>query len=188
MDKKPGLSPRQLEIMQLAAQGMTDKEIAQVTGLSVGTLRSHWDRMRARLGASSRSEVIARACDEALRVVRDELKVLRVALTQCHTLVWTATPDGHVDYVNDWFTEFSGLPPENLLGASAGCVALMTEEDLPAGRERWWQAQARAAGYRARVLFRSASGALVPHQIEIAPLEVEEGRVLRWVGTACEVT
>ena len=184
MEKKACLSPRQTEIMRLAAEGMTDKEIAQATGLSVGTLRSHWDRMRSRLGASSRGEVIARVAEEVRRVMSCELEVLRHALRQQRTLVWTVTAEGVVDYVNDGFVQFSGLPPEGLLGK--GCRALMLDEELDEGRERWREAPRHAEGYRARVRFRSASGRLVPHLVELAPLQIVEGRVVRWVGTAQE--
>ncbi len=185
MERKTELSPRQREIMELAAGGMTDKEIALQTGLSIGTLRSHWDRMRARLDASSRGEVIARAAEEMRRALTEEVEVLRHALERQRTFVWTATADGSVDYVNGWFSQFSGLPQDEILGP--GCRALMPEEQLAESRERWWEAQRRAAGYRAQVLFRSASGVLVPHLIEIAPLQMVDGRVVRWIGTAFEV-
>jgi PAS domain S-box-containing protein len=184
MDRKTDLSPRQREIMLLAAEGLTDKEIAQQTGLSLGTLRSHWDRMRARQGASSRGEVIARAAEDTRHVLLAELEILRHALTHQRTFVWTATPDGTVDYVNDYFSSFSGLPHEAILGS--GCRALMNEEGIEQGRRRWRDAQAGAAGYRAQVLFRSGSGNLVPHVIELAPLQIVEGRVTRWLGTASE--
>lgn len=185
MERKTELSPRQMEIMRLAAEGMTDKEIAQATGLSVGTLRSHWDRMRARLGASSRGEVIARAAEDMRRALVFEVDVLRHALSQQRLFVWTATADGKVDYVNDWFACFSGMPREDLIGP--GCKALMPEEQHDESRERWWEAQRRAAGYRAQVLFRSASGVLVPHIIEIAPLQIVDGQVVRWIGTAMQI-
>ncbi len=184
MERKTGLSPRQTEIMRLAAGGMTDKEIAQATGLSLGTLRSHWDRMRARLGASSRGEVIARAAEDIRLALANEVDILRHVLSQQRTFVWTATADGVVDYVNDWFEKFSGLPQEELLGS--GCRVLMPEEQQVESRDRWNEAQRRASGYRARVLFRSAKGELVPHRIELSPLQMVDGRVVRWIGTARE--
>ena len=182
MERKTALSPRQTEIMRLAAEGLTDKEIAQRTGLSVGTLRSHWDRMRARLDARSRGEVIARAAEDVRRSLIAEIEVLRLGLCQGRTFVCTATADGVVDYVNAWFTEYSGLPRESLIGV--GCRVLMPEEQADESRERWWDAQRLAVGYRAQVLFRSASGAFLPHIIELMPLQTIDGRVVRWLGTA----
>ena len=185
MEKRATLSPRQTEIMHLAAEGLTDKEIAQRTGLSLGTLRSHWDRMRARLNARSRGEVIARAAEDAQRTLLAEVEILRRAVGQRGLFVWSATSEGVVDYVNERFAQFSGRAQEEFLGL--GCQALMPEEEHDASRERWGEAQRCAAGYRAQVTFRSASGLLVPHRIELAPLDVRDGRVVRWVGTAARI-
>ena len=182
MERKAGLSPRQTEIMHLAAEGLTDKEIAQATGLSLGTLRSHWDRMRARLGARSRGEVIARSAEEMRKALQMEVEVLRRAVVAQGLFVWSSTAEGVVDYVNDRFSQFSGRPEEEFIGY--GCHALMPEEELAASHDRWSQAQRRAAGYQAQVPFRSPSGALVPHVIEMSPLHIVEGRVIRWIGMA----
>lgn len=184
MEKTSDLSPRQREIMLLAAKGLTDKEIAIRTGLSVGTLRSHWDRMRSRLGASSRGEVIARTAEDSRRLLSRELDVLHRFLNEQRTFVWTATSEGVVDYVNEYFLRFSGLPREAVLGK--GCSALMPTEQVEEGRRRWREAQRRGVGYQALVSFRAADGALVPHEIQLKPLEVVDGKVARWMGAACE--
>ncbi|RYG26421.1 PAS domain S-box protein [bacterium] len=184
MEKASALSPRQREIMELAAQGLTDKEIALRTGLSVGTLRSHWDRMRARLGASSRGEVIARVAEDVRHSLTKELDLLHQFLNERRTFVWTATAEGVVDYVNDYFSRFSGLPREAIVGQ--GCNLLMPSEEVEVGRRRWREAQRRGHGYRASVSFRSADGSLIPHEIEVRPLEVVDGKVARWIGTASE--
>ena len=168
--------------MLLAAEGLTDKEIALRTGLSVGTLRSHWDRMRARLGASSRGEVIARAAEDVRHALSSELDLLHRFLNERRTFVWTATADGLVDYVNDYFCRFSGLPREAVIGN--GCNALMPPEEIEEGRRRWREAQRRGTGYRALVSFRAADGELIPHEIEIRPLEIVDGKVTRWMGAA----
>src|SRR5688500_6082165 len=49
------LSVREEEVALLAAEGLTDKEIADRLGLSPGTLRTYWERTRAKLGAKTRS-------------------------------------------------------------------------------------------------------------------------------------
>src|SRR5688500_16170551 len=59
------LSDREGQIMLLAADGLTDKEIAQRLGISAGSIRTYWDRMRQKLNAKSRGEIIARALREA---------------------------------------------------------------------------------------------------------------------------
>ena len=55
------LSPREQEIVVRAAQGATDKEIADSLDLSVATLRTYWGRVREKLGAVNRTHAIALA-------------------------------------------------------------------------------------------------------------------------------
>jgi DNA-binding NarL/FixJ family response regulator len=57
----PLLRPRRrvVEILDLAAQGLADKEIARRLGLAHGTVRSHLERLYADTGASGRTEAVA---------------------------------------------------------------------------------------------------------------------------------
>src|SRR4051812_37715463 len=53
------LSQRESEILQLAAEGLTDKEIAVRTGLSTATIRTYWDRIKEKLKAINRAHATA---------------------------------------------------------------------------------------------------------------------------------
>jgi DNA-binding CsgD family transcriptional regulator len=53
------LSQRELEVLDLAAKGCTDKEISKELGIGVGTVNTYWTRIRGKLGTSSRAEAIA---------------------------------------------------------------------------------------------------------------------------------
>ena len=50
-------------------------------------------------------------------------------------LVWTATPDGLVDFWNTRFYTYTGLSPENSLGKS--WVNAFHPDDLPEANRRW---------------------------------------------------
>jgi DNA-binding NarL/FixJ family response regulator/signal transduction histidine kinase len=56
-----GLSPRQLSILRLVAQGLTYKEVGAQLHLSESTVRYHVGQIREQLGVSSRAEMIAYA-------------------------------------------------------------------------------------------------------------------------------
>lgn len=56
----PKISPRQAQILELIASGRSDKEVAAVLGLSYRTVRTHLERLYARLGVHSRAEAVAR--------------------------------------------------------------------------------------------------------------------------------
>ncbi len=52
----PELSPRQLEILNLIAKGLSNQEIADVIGVSFETVKDHIKKILLRMGASSRTE------------------------------------------------------------------------------------------------------------------------------------
>lgn len=51
------LTRRQQQVAALAADGLTDPEIAQELGISLSTARSHLDRVRIKLGVSRKREI-----------------------------------------------------------------------------------------------------------------------------------
>ena len=180
-----GLSPRQLQILRLAAEGLTDRQIALRTGLSEGTVRTYWERIRTRLDAKSRSEAIARTLTQAYEGAMGELEALRALVGALPGFVWTARPDGAVEFCNDWFARFSGRTVAECLGA--GCAILMPERELAAGAERWTRAVETGEGYSADVHFRAEDGTETPHRIHLRPLEITDGQVQRWLGTATPI-
>jgi len=57
-------SERELEVLKLAAKGMSNKEIAAELSLSVRTVQSHLGNIFDKLGVSSRTEAVLRALKE----------------------------------------------------------------------------------------------------------------------------
>lgn len=55
------LPPRQLEVLQLMADGLTTKEIAQRLGVSRRTVSLHIAALKKRLGVQTRAESVGRA-------------------------------------------------------------------------------------------------------------------------------
>lgn len=72
-----------MRLVELAAEGMTDKAIAQATGLSVHTVDTHWKKLRARFNTSSRTEVVASALRERFEDERAEL-LRRIAILEAN--------------------------------------------------------------------------------------------------------
>ena len=58
----PALTARQWQLMELLAAGHTNAQIARRLGVSEGTVRKHLENIYRRLGVSSRSAAITRAC------------------------------------------------------------------------------------------------------------------------------
>jgi PAS domain S-box-containing protein len=76
----PELSPREQQLLQFAAEGLTDTAIANHLGISEATVGTYWGRVRIKLGPYSRTELVAivmraerEAAVDALRRENDEL-------------------------------------------------------------------------------------------------------------------
>ncbi|GAA2582164.1 response regulator transcription factor [Winogradskya consettensis] len=61
-----GLSPRELDVVKLAARGLTNAEIAQQLFISVGTVKTHLGSVQTKLGARNRVEIAAWAWERRL--------------------------------------------------------------------------------------------------------------------------
>ena len=57
----PKLTKRELEILQLLAPGLTNKEIAQHLSLSPRTVDTHVERVLSKLNATTRTRAVAAA-------------------------------------------------------------------------------------------------------------------------------
>jgi DNA-binding CsgD family transcriptional regulator len=61
-----GLTPRELEILSLVAQGRSNSEIARETYLGMNTIKSHVRNAYAKIGATNRSQATAWAIQHGL--------------------------------------------------------------------------------------------------------------------------
>ncbi len=53
------LTPRELEVLFLAANGKVDKEAATELGVTLGTIRTYWERINQKLGTMNRTHAVA---------------------------------------------------------------------------------------------------------------------------------
>ena len=60
------LSVRELQVLQLLADGMSDREMGAELNVSVETVRSHLKRLRRKLGAINRTTAVARGLRRGL--------------------------------------------------------------------------------------------------------------------------
>ncbi|MFK3981832.1 response regulator [Micromonospora sp. NPDC050397] len=61
-----GLSPRELDVVKLAARGLTNAEIAARLYIAIGTVKTHLGSVQAKLGARNRVEIAAWAWERRL--------------------------------------------------------------------------------------------------------------------------
>ena len=65
-EKRPDLSERELEILRLIANGLTNREIAEAVRLSEGTVKNHVSSILGKLRARSRIEALVIASQDGL--------------------------------------------------------------------------------------------------------------------------
>lgn len=56
----PQLTPREVEVLSLVGQGLTNKAVARRLGISVHTVKFHLEALFAKLEATSRAEAVAK--------------------------------------------------------------------------------------------------------------------------------
>lgn len=100
-------------------------------------------------------------------------------------VVWTATPEGAVDYFNDAFIRYTGQDPESLLGD--GWVSAVHPDDLSRLVPRWEHCVETGDPYELDFRIRRHDGEYRWHQVR-AELELDDdGSPFRWWGTALDV-
>jgi len=63
---QPTLTPRELEVLALVAEGYSTKEIARALWITEETVRTHVRRLLTRLGARTRAQAVAIAYRDGL--------------------------------------------------------------------------------------------------------------------------
>lgn len=76
---KPALSAREEQVLLLATQGLTDKEIANKLGISTATVLTYWMRIRSKVGGSNRAELVAHS---VRKDAQDEIQLKQTENTQ----------------------------------------------------------------------------------------------------------
>ena len=100
--------------------------------------------------------------------------------------IWTATPDGALDYLNRQTFDYFGLSEDELLGW--GWQNVVHPDDLPEALERWRRSLATGETYVVEFRLRRASdGEYRWHLGRALPMRDPEGRIARWFGTNTDI-
>ncbi len=63
------LTPREMEVLQLLAEGLPNKQIAQLLAISPNTVKFHINSILTKLNAQSRTEAVVRATRSGLIIL-----------------------------------------------------------------------------------------------------------------------
>ncbi len=118
----------------------------------------------------------------ALRESEARFRTLAEALP---TMVWTAEPDGTIDYINSRLIEYTGLTLEQLRDRDRGST--LHPEDRPRCIEQWMRSVATGEPYEVEYRHCRADGAFRWHLGQALPLRDESGRITKWFGSITDI-
>src|SRR5207247_153916 len=115
-----------------------------------------------------------RVAEDALYQSEQQYRLLAEAVPQ---MVWMARPDGHVDYFNARWHEYTGLPPDQTLGW--GWEEVVHPDDRPAALTAWQAALAAGDPCEIEYRLRRHDGEYRWHIARALPVRDEAGDLLR---------
>ncbi|MFB2891501.1 PAS domain S-box protein [Aerosakkonemataceae cyanobacterium BLCC-F50] len=120
--------------------------------------------------------------EEALRQSEAQFRMVAETMPQ---IVWTALPDGAVDYYNQRWTEFSGIP--QTAGCNWGWQPILHPEDEQRTVEAWKKAVQTGEFYECEHRLRRADGEFRWFLSRSLPLCNSQGQIIKWFGTATDI-
>lgn len=123
--------------------------------------------------------------ERLLAEVRESEERFRQLADSMPQLVWTAQPDGTVDYYNQRYLEFGGISPEP--AGSWTWAPVLHPADVQATMEAWRWAVETGGTYQIEHRVRRADGSLRWHLSRGIPARDEDGKIVKWYGTATDI-
>ncbi|MDQ3140295.1 MAG: PAS domain S-box protein, partial [Pseudomonadota bacterium] len=99
--------------------------------------------------------------------------------------VWTATPDGKLDWFNERVYEFSGAVEGSLQGDQ--WTDLVHRDDIAAAGASWAAALASGERYETAFRLRDGAGNFRWHLARAVPIRDPAGTIARWIGTNTDI-
>jgi|GEM_PF-2586203 len=106
-------------------------------------------------------------------------------LDRTPAMLWTATPDGQLDYVNEWMLHYTGRSAGQLLGA--GWLDVVHPADRERVVQEWQRALRERLPSRIELRFRRADGAYLWYHRHVIPYRDAQGDLVRWVGVNTDI-
>jgi PAS domain S-box-containing protein len=168
------LSRREEEILQLAAQGFTDKEIASQIGVQMSTVRTYWDRIKIKLLATNRTEAVARSLKPSFAAMPELAPFDGVAHAIPHMLA-LMDPDGKIEFANSKWQKYFAVEPLHEID----WLDLVHADDRGVGERLWNKASARRKEQSIQLRCRRNDGTFRWHLMVLTPFRVRHAGLFR---------
>ncbi|XGC82405.1 PAS domain S-box protein [Bdellovibrio bacteriovorus] len=121
--------------------------------------------------------------EEALKESESKFRELANALPM---IIWTATPDGYVDWYNDWWYKYLGLPKGTKWDDTQ--LQPMHPEDVERTQKIWPESFKHGKPFNTEQRFRhGATGEYRWHLVRAVPVLDAQGTVLKYVGANTDI-
>jgi PAS domain S-box-containing protein len=147
----------------------------------VGTAKDVTEQAQARIELEKAFEEIKQRTEAARRSERE----LRDVVNTVPAHVWSTSPEGHVDFVNDRWLQFTGLALDQAVGRK--WEAVLHPDDRTKVVGDWHSALKNGRAMESEARVRRADGEYCWWFIRNVPLRDKTGKLVRWYGTAIDI-
>lgn len=177
------------QVVLLIPEGRDISQLKQVEA-QIHQLNSELEQRVQERTTQLKREIIQR--ERALQELRQTEEALRHSEQQFRTLaetmpqiVWTALPDGAVDYYNYRWTEFSGIL--QVAGYNWDWQPVLHPEDRQRTVDAWKKAVQTGELYECEHRIRRVDGEFCWFLSRGLPLRNSQGQIIKWFGTATDI-
>ena len=100
-------------------------------------------------------------------------------------MVWTALPDGRIDFANRRWSDYAGFSPDPARGWD--WQTAVNPEDLPTLLERWRSILASGEPGELEARFRRFDGQFRWFRVDCSPMRDDADRVVKWCGVGTDI-
>ena len=147
----------------------------------VGTSMDVTEQWKARTELEKAFEEIKQRTEAARRSEKE----LRDVVNTVPAHVWSTSPEGQVDFVNDRWLQFTGLALDEAFGRK--WEAVLHPEERTRVVTEWHTSAKNGQAMESEARVRRADGEYCWWFIRNVPLRDETGKVVRWYGTAIDI-
>jgi PAS domain S-box-containing protein len=120
-----------------------------------------------------------------VRQLQGQEKQLRDVINAVPANIWSTSPDGAVDFVNQRWQELTGLPPEGARGWN--WQAALHPDDRAGFVADWRSAIKNGKAMEHEVRVRLADGSYRWLSVRNVPLYNKVGKIVKWYGTSFDI-
>jgi PAS domain S-box-containing protein len=123
---------------------------------------------------------------QAKKIIEESERVHREIANTLHIIIWTARPDGFVDWYSDWWYEYTGYPRGTKWDDQT--KQPMHSEDVERTQVLWPEALKSGKIFEMEQRFRRGSdGQYRWHLVRGVPVRNSNGQITKWIGSNTDI-